>query len=262
MNLITLLTDFGEKDGYAGVMKGVILSIAPQAVIVDLSHAIPPQAVRQAALVLGRSARYFPAGAIHVCVVDPGVGSSRRGLIGQVGGQFFIGPDNGLISVLYRRVHQEGGLIALYSLDNPDYRLNPVSHTFHGRDIFAPAAGHLAGGVALERFGERVLDPLLLAFPEPRRSAHGWQGEIVSIDAFGNLASNLDERHCARPEALIIRLKGHSIQGLSATFASSKPGQLAAILDSSGSLSICLVNGSAEKEMGARVGDPLELIEG
>jgi len=261
MKCITLLTDFSEKDGYPGIMKGVILNIAPQAVIIDISHDIPPQNIRHAAILLARSAPYFPAGTTNVCVVDPGVGTERRGIIAQLGSQFFIGPDNGLITLLYQRAVRDGLEIHIHALQNPGFQLSPISHTFHGRDVFAPAAGHLAKGVTLSNFGESVSDPVLLDFPIPTRTDQGWRGEVISLDAFGNLASNLESRHIAYPGSAEIRIKDRIIKGLNQTFAESQPGDLVALLDSFGQLSICMVNGSAEKSLGVRVGEPIWLIE-
>jgi hypothetical protein len=261
MKWITLLTDFTEKDGYVGIMKGVILGIAPQTVIIDISHEVAPQDVLQAALLLGRSAPYFPAGTAHVCVVDPGVGTERRGIIAQLGSQFFIGPDNGLMTLLHKRAVGDGSEIRIHALQNPDYHLSPVSQTFHGRDIFAPAAGHLANGTPLSNFGESVSDPVLLDFPVPIRTDQGWQGEVISIDAFGNLASNLEVKHITHPGSIKIRIHNQWISGLSATFADRQSGELVALLDSFGQLSICVVNGSAEETLGISVGESVWLIE-
>jgi hypothetical protein len=261
MKLITLLTDFSEKDGYPAVMKGVILGFAPDAQIIDLSHAIPPQYIRQAALLLGRSAPYFPSGAAHLCVVDPGVGTERRGIIARLGSRFFIGPDNGLMTLLYRQTMQKQTDIEIFTLENPAYRLAPVSRTFHGRDIFAPAAAHLVNGVSLSAFGRPVNDPVLLDLPLPKKTVDGWLGEVVSIDAFGNLACSLDAAHIAHPETAQIRIKDRTINRLIRTFADRKPGELCALLDSFGQLSVCVVNGSAAKVLGAGAGEPVRLIE-
>lgn len=261
MKWITLLTDFTERDGYVGIMKGVILNIAPQAVIIDISHEVPPQDVPRVAHMLGRSAPYFPAGTVHVCVVDPGVGTQRRGIIAQLGSQFFIGPDNGLMTVLYQCAVNDGLEIQIHALENPEYQLSSVSHTFHGRDVFAPAAGHLVNGAPLNSFGSPISDPVLLDLPEPQRTDHGWQGHVTSIDAFGNLACNLDAQPFAHPETINIRIKDRWISGLSATFADRQPGELIALVDSFGQLSISVVNGSAEKMLDVCVGEPVWLIE-
>ena len=260
MKLITLLTDFTERDGYVGVMKGVILGIAPDAVIVDLSHDIPPQDVMQAALLLGRSAPFFPEGSVHVCVVDPGVGTTRRGIIARLGGQFFIGPDNGLMTLLYNRALQDGGSVEVYRLENREYQLSPLSHTFHGRDVFAPASAHLVNGIALENFGQPANDPVMLQFPEPLKTKDGWHGQVIHIDAFGNLACNLSVGQLANLSAPNIRIKDQMIQTIKLTFGEGKPGELIAVIDSFGSLSLSVVNGSAAKSLGAKVGDSVYVV--
>ena len=176
MSIITLLTDFGLKDGNVGVMKGVILGIAPQVQIVDLSHLIQAQDILEAGLILRRSAPFFPAGTIHVVVVDPGVGTQRRPIVGWIGQQFFVGPDNGTITMLveYGRTHNfEMGFI---HLDRPNLWLERVSHVFHGRDIFAPVAANLANGVSLGELGTPILDPVLLRSTPTNANHHRMGG--------------------------------------------------------------------------------------
>lgn len=261
MKLITLLTDFTEKDGYPGVMKGVILCIAPDARIVDLSHDIAPQDVLGAALLLGRSAPCFPDGAVHVCVVDPGVGTRRRGIIARLDRQFYVGPDNGLMTLLYRQALKENLAAEIHLLENPDFQLHPVSHTFHGRDIFAPAAAHLVNGAALKSFGGRLEDPVLLSLPEAERTDGGWKGQVIHIDAFGNLACNLCAEHIANPEFARIHIKGQVIQGIKTTFGEGKTGEMVAVMDSFGWLSVCVVNGSAAERLGVRTGEHVYVEE-
>lgn len=259
MKLITLLTDFSDRDGYVGVMKGVILGIAPQARVVDISHSIPPQEVRQAAWMLARSAPFFPPGTVHVAVVDPGVGTSRRGIIAQLGAQVFVGPDNGLMTLLHQRCAGLGEIIRIHNLQNSAYQLKPVSFSFHGRDVFAPAAAHFINGVALEEFGAPVSDPLLLDFPEPRRGADGWVGEIIHVDAFGNLASNIRAQHLEKKANTRIIIKNMEINGIRNTFGEGMPGEMLAIMDSFGYLSICVVNGSAANALDAGVGETIRV---
>jgi S-adenosyl-L-methionine hydrolase (adenosine-forming) len=255
MKIVTLLTDFTDADGYPAVMKGVILSIAPDIHIIDLSHSIPPQNVLQAALLLGRCAPFFPNGTVHVCVVDPGVGTQRRGIIAQLGGMFYVGPDNGLMTMLYRKVLDENEPIRIFSLDNPAYMLDPVSSTFHGRDIFAPAASYFLKGTPLESFGGQVADPILLNIPKAQKTEKGWEGEVLYIDAFGNLATNIRVEHLAKEEKTHIIIAGQTVSGLLNTFGEGKQGDLVAIIDSSGYVSVCVVNGSAKQVLGAQVGD-------
>lgn len=260
--LITLTTDFTQRDGYVGVMKGVIAGIAPEAVVIDLSHEVPPQDVFAGALLLGRSVPYFPAGTVHVGVVDPGVGTARRGIIARLGEQYFIGPDNGLITFLVQNCQAKGEGIIIHALENPDYKLPQVSRTFHGRDVFAPAAAHLVNGVPLESFGAAVKDPILLDIPKPVKNEDGIQGEIIHVDAFGNLASNIRAEHLADLENIHIILKNKKIEGISETFGKGSQGELVAVMDSFGYLSICVVNGSAAQRTGAGLGEKLQIICG
>lgn len=259
MKIATLLTDFTDADGYPAVMKGVMLSIAPDIRIVDLSHSIPPQDVLQAALLLVRSAPFFPAGTVHVCVVDPGVGTQRRGIIARLGRQFFVGPDNGLMTLVYHRALAANEPILVFNLDNIAYKLEPVSRSFHGRDVFAPAAAHFLNGIPLENFGTEVTDPVLLHMPEPRKIENGWEGVVLYIDAFGNLATTIRAEHLAHNVKIHIILSGQTISGLLNTFFEGRQGDLVAIIDSDGYLCVCEVNGSARKTLNARLGDSVQV---
>ncbi|MCJ7519981.1 MAG: SAM-dependent chlorinase/fluorinase [Anaerolineaceae bacterium] len=259
MKLATMLTDFTDADGYPAVMKGVLLSIAPDVTIVDLSHTVAPQDVIQAALLLARCAPYFPAGTVHVCVVDPGVGTQRRGIIAQLGRQYFVGPDNGLMTLIYRKALTAKEPINVYSLENSTYRLDPVSRSFHGRDVFAPAAAHFLNGAPLVSFGAEVSDPVLLQLPEPGKTKFGWEGEIIHIDAFGNLATSIRAEHLARNAKIHIILAGQTISGLLNTFGEGRQGDLVAIIDSEGYLSVCVVDGNAKQILNAHVGDRVQV---
>ena len=260
MKIATLLTDFTDADGYPAVMKGVMLSITPDICVVDLSHSIPPQDVLQAALLLGRSVPFFPAGTVHVCVVDPGVGTQRCGIIARLGKQFFVGPDNGLMTLVYLRASAAKEPVRVFSLDNPMYRLEPVSRSFHGRDVFAPAAAYFLKETPLENFGAEVTDPVLLQMPEPRKTESGWEGAVLHIDAFGNLATTIRAEHLAHNAKIHIILSGQTISGLLNTFGEGRQGDLVAILDSDGYLSVCVVNGSARQTLNARVGDCVQVL--
>lgn len=263
MSIITLMTDFGLKDGNVGVMKGVILGIAPQAQIVDLSHLIQPQNLHEAALILARSAPYFPPETVHVVVVDPGVGTSRRPIAARLGSQGFVGPDNGVITLLLEHAERLGWQVSTVHLDQPQFWLPEVSHVFHGRDIFAPAAAHLANGKALPALGTPIRDPVRLALPQPERTATGWRGEIIHIDHFGNLASNIRREQLpewqSAPEKLEVRLCGVEIHGLVKTFGERAPGELVALFGSTGNLIASVVNGSAAQSLGAKVGGRFEV---
>ncbi|MGC8779335.1 MAG: SAM hydrolase/SAM-dependent halogenase family protein, partial [Anaerolineae bacterium] len=185
--IITLTTDFGLRDGYVGAMKGVILSLAPHVRIVDLTHEIEPQNIRQATFVLAQAAPYFPAETIHVAVVDPGVGTARRPLLVTTPRARYVGPDNGIFTAA---LGEEGA--RAWVLDRPAYWLPRPSRTFHGRDLFAPIAAHLANGVPPEQLGRPIDDPVRLAWPQPARHADGHlSGAIIHVDRFGNLISNI-----------------------------------------------------------------------
>jgi S-adenosyl-L-methionine hydrolase (adenosine-forming) len=257
--ILTLTTDFGLKDGNVGVMKGVIWGIIPQAQIADLSHMIGPQNVAEAALILSRSAPYFPAGTVHVIVVDPGVGTDRRPLAARIGPQFYVAPDNGVLTLVIERAEKNGAEARFVHLDRPEYWLSPVSHVFHGRDIFAPAAAHLARGVALEALGSPAADPIRLALPQPERTARGWRGEIIHVDHFGSLASNIRMEHLGFPERVRVRLLGAEIDGLVQTFGERPPGELVALYGSTGNLIVAVVNGSAAQRLQGQPGDTLEV---
>jgi S-adenosylmethionine hydrolase len=259
MKIVTLLTDFTDADGYPAIMKGVMLSIMPDLQIVDLSHSINPQNILQAALLLGRCAPFFPHGTVHLCVVDPGVGTGRRAIIAHLGRMVYVGPDNGLITLVFRRALAEKEPIQICSLENLSLRLEPVSRTFHGRDIFAPAAAYYLKGTPLENFGPRVSDPVLLNIPEPQKTKDGWSGEILYIDAFGNLWTNIRAEHLANEQKTHIIIAGQTISGLLNTFGEGKQGDLVAILDSFGDLSVCVVNGSARQVLGVQAGDSVQV---
>jgi S-adenosylmethionine hydrolase len=259
MTVICLLTDFGLRDGYPGVMKGVILGIAPAVQIVDLSHEIPPQDVQAAALTLYRSVRFFPGGTIFVAVVDPGVGTARRAIVAKIGSQYFVGPDNGIFSVLLAEAEDHPQPVWIGELNQPDYWLPVVSRTFHGRDIFAPVAAHLAAGVPVERLSTQIDNPVRLELPEPVKTTAGWIGQVIHIDHFGNLSTNIEARLIDNLETATVVINRVHIEGLVTSFGEQPIGTLVALIDSSGSLAISVVNGSASRRVPASVGDPVEL---
>jgi S-adenosyl-L-methionine hydrolase (adenosine-forming) len=186
MKIVTLLTDFGLEDPYVGIMKGVILKINPDVAIVDITHAISPQDVKEAAFIINEYQSYFQAGTVHVAVVDPTVGSERRPLVLSKDGQFFVGPDNGIFSRLIR------GSTGIYEIRNKDFMLENMSFTFHGRDIFAPAAAHLASGVQPSAFGPAIENPVYLTGILPVIVEGALSGEVVRLDRFGNAITNID----------------------------------------------------------------------
>jgi S-adenosylmethionine hydrolase len=260
MPAITLLTDFGLKDGNVAAMKGVIINIAPESSIIDISHNISPQNIPEAALILARSAPYFPSGAIHTVVVDPGVGTDRRPIGAQLGDQFFIGPDNGVISMLLVQVVASDQNVAFVHLNKPEYWLPEVSNVFHGRDIFAPCAAHLASGVELEELGETTSDIIHLALPEPEQTSYGYYGEVIHLDHFGNISTNIRVEHLRDKKVSMIRLCGAEINGMVRTFGEKSVGELVALFGSTGSLIVSVVNGSAALRLKADFGDKIEVF--
>jgi len=260
MRIITLLTDFGLRDGYTGVMKGVIWGIAPQAQIADITHQIHPQNVLEGALALGRVAAFFPQGTIHVGVVDPGVGTQRRPIAGRLGHHFFVGPDNGLCSVLLQHAHARKDDIQFVHLDRPEYWLAEVSNVFHGRDIFAPVAAHLANGRSLTELGSPIDDLRLLELPTPQRTRSGWRGQVIIVDNFGNLSTNLTRQHLSGLGDVAVRIAGHEIRGLLRTFGEAPPGELVALYGEADDLLVAVVNGSAAERLAVGAGEPVEVI--
>ena len=261
MTIITLLTDFGWRDGYPGVMKGVIWKIAPNVQIADLTHSIQAQDILQGAIALLRASPYFPPGTIHVAVVDPGVGTQRRPLGLQLAEQYFIGPDNGLFTQVLERAEEQGDKVKIVHLTKAEYWLPEVSRVFHGRDIFAPTAAHLALGARLEEMGIPIRDPIRLTIPRPEPLQGGsWQGQVIYIDHFGNLSTNLNASQLGQAKDVIVRIKGIEIVGLVTTFGERSPGSLVALLDSSASLAISVVNGSAAQYLEAGVGEKVEIM--
>jgi len=261
LKIITLLTDFGLRDGNVGVMKGVIWGISPDVQIVDLSHNILPQNVVEGAYVLGRSAPYFPSGTIHIGVVDPGVGTQRRPIAARLGSQYFIGPDNGLFTVLLDLAEKENKPVEIYHTDDPQFWLPSISHVFHGRDIFSPVGAHLASGIKLENLGMKIKDPVRLKLPQPQSTGMGWRGQVIHIDHFGNIATNIRVEHMANSGSVIVRLCGQEIPGIVRTFGERPPGELIALFGSTGNLIVSVVNGDAASLIQAKCGDLVEVIK-
>lgn len=261
---ISLMTDFGIKDGNVGVMKGVIWNICPQAQIADLSHMVEAQNIREAALILARSAPYFPKDTVHVVVVDPGVGTTRRPMAARIGDWFYVGPDNGIITLLLERAKQEKWICKFVELNKSHYWLPNVSFVFHGRDIFSPVAAHLATGVPLDELGSPLSDPVLIYFPKPEQTKDGWRGEIVHIDHFGNLASNIRVENLGeavhQKSKIKVNLSSHKINGMVNTFGERPVGEVVALLGSTGNLIVSVVNGNAAVKLGVNVGDKIEVF--
>jgi len=248
-----LTTDFGLADPYVGIMKGVVLRINPAARLVDLSHQVAPQDVRHGAYLIASSYAYFPPDAVHVIVVDPGVGSDRRGIAVRTARGTFVAPDNGVLSLALDRE----ALYEAVELAEPAYWLSTTSATFHGRDVFAPVAAHLTLGVPLVALGPPVAD--LIAFPVSRpyrRSDGAFLGEVVHVDRHGNLITNLSwHDESFRPGTARVDIGGVVIQSVRHTFSSVEPGELVAYVGSGGTLEIGVRDGNASKALNVCVGD-------
>jgi S-adenosyl-L-methionine hydrolase (adenosine-forming) len=283
--IITLTTDFGVGDGYVGTMKGVILSINPQATIVDITHEIAPQNIEQGAFLFASSYKYFPANTIHVVVVDPGVGGARRPIAIQNGETLFVGPDNGILPMaIWGRpvlddatVHESlpwaagrpprmarmGNLpflsfTAIVHLNNPAYWLPTVSNTFHGRDIFAPCAAHLSLGVPIQALGDPIRQLTRVGpVPNVRRLTDKALGRVIHIDHFGNVITNITEQALSGldRERIVVEVGGKQLTGLKRTYSDVGSGQPLALVGSAGHVEIALRNGNAARELGIRMGD-------
>lgn len=262
------MTDFGEEDGYVGIMKGVIYRIAPQSNVIDLSHGVAPQDLLGGALTLQRAVPYFAPQTVFVCVVDPGVGTQRRSIAARFNDKYYVGPDNGLITLWLDDAEKAGSEVEIVHLDQPQYWLESLSSSFHGRDVYAPTGAHLAAGVPLNQLGTPINDPVCLDVPMPRPTNRGWTGRIIHIDHFGNLATNIERSHLIafmeEGERGISRVKikygEYTIHGISATFGDEKPGSVVAIIDSADRLSIAVVNGNAQEYLDAEIGDTINVI--
>lgn len=262
MAIITLTTDFGLQDGFVGMMKGVIFSICPQAQIVDISHQIPPQQIRAGAFVLARAVRYFPAGSVHVAVVDPGVGSDRESIAALVDGQYFIAPDNGLLWPLFAESLSRGDRPRVVRLQNPAWWREEVSRTFHGRDVFAPVGAHLACGLSLDELGVPVRAEDLVPLPRlrPQRLASGLLAHVQYVDHFGNLFTDVSaDLLPAERQRVRIEAGAATINGLASSYAARSEGSLVALINSENWLEIAVVNGSAADMTGLQPGDTVKI---
>ena len=260
MSFLTITTDFGTKDGFVGTMKGVIWKICPEVQIADITHEIAPQNVQEGAIALWRAYSFFPDGTVHVAVVDPGVGTLRRPIAAKLGTQYFVAPDNGLLTPMIEDAEQKGLAVQFVHLTNQKFWLQDVSHTFHGRDIFAPVGAYLARGVKLAELGPAITDVKRLPLPRPEKTAAGWKAQISVIDIFGNLTTNLPASAVEGSDNPTFHLKGIEIKGLVASYGHRQPGEWVALIDSEGFIEIAVVNGSGAKKLGAQVGDTVEVI--
>jgi S-adenosyl-L-methionine hydrolase (adenosine-forming) len=257
MALVTLTTDFGLRDPFVGIMKGVILSRAPQARLVDLTHDIGPQDVLAGALVLRHATPYFPAGTIHVAVVDPGVGGSRRPLCVETTAGLLVGPDNGLLSLAAPPAEVRG----IIHLTDERFFLSPRSATFHGRDVFAPVAAALACGTPPAALGAPADDLVRLDVPEPHREAGAITGRVLYADHFGNLVTNVPESALADLDRgrLTLRAGSTVLTGIHGSYASVATGHPVAVVGSWGLVELAVRDGSARAALGLDVGDGVRI---
>lgn len=256
--LITLTTDFGSTDHFVGVMKGVICGIAPKARIVDITHEVNAFEVSDAAFVISEAWRYFPKKTIHVIVVDPGVGSTRRPILAEMGGHFFLAPDNGVLSMIFAKEKAKVRHITAEKLF-----LKPLSRTFHGRDIFAPCAAHLGAGVLPAKFGKLIQDYLKLTIGQPTQTGkRNWTGAVLKVDHFGNLITNLhiDEFLDIRTRPFELHVGLEKLTRLALTFSEGEAGEMFVIVGSSGYIEVAANQESAAKRLGCGVGSPVELV--
>jgi len=260
-SIVTLLTDFGTRDHYVASMKGVILRINPQCTLVDITHQISPHNIKEGAFVLNSAFSSFPKGTIHLSVVDPGVGGPRRPLLFATSNYFFVGPDNGLFTLILRRER----LKRVVALTNASFFLSKVSTTFHGRDLFAPVAAYLSLGVKPERFGNRVDAWVEMHFQEPVTKEKRMVGEIFHVDTFGNLISNIDGERLlrfTRERPFVVRLGKRAIHGLKKGYWEGGRHEPIALMGSGGYLEVSVKEDNAQKVLKAKEGDKMEIVLG
>lgn len=257
---ISLLTDFGIEDPFVGEMKAVIYSICPDAEVVDLTHGVERHNIRTGAFLLASATPYFPQGSVHVAVVDPGVGSERRAIAVRTNRSIFVGPDNGLLIPAARRE----GILRAYELTNRSLMRGTVSSTFHGRDVFAPVAAHLACGTSLGEVGGEVKDYVQLSFTEPELDKQGAKCEIIHIDKFGNIVTNISQKHLDklsdRP-SLVVRFRGRRYVGrIVKTYSELSGKEFGLLMGSHGFLEIACRETSAARKLRAKPGDTMRFV--
>jgi len=251
---VTLLTDFGAEDTFVGVVKGVILTIAPGIPVVDLTNVSPRHDIASAAFHLAAAMRFFPQGTVHLVVVDPGVGGERRAVAVETGTAFYVAPDNGVLTFA---LQQDPPKCAVH-LTRPEYRLSRVSATFHGRDVFAPAAAYLAKGVPIRNMGAVIDDLVTIPMPRPTVDNEGViRGHVQHIDHFGNCITDIPADLIGEPRATILEAGDHVINGMSPSYSAVAPGMALALIGSSGYLEIAVREGSAAESLGLQRGNPV-----
>ncbi len=253
--IITLTTDFGTKDGYVGAVKGVIKRINSEVEVVDVTHQIEPFDVLGAAFALNNFYRYFPQGSIHLVVVDPGVGISRQPLLIKSEGFSFVGPDNGVFSFVY----QKEGLTEIRVLSNKKYFLAELSSTFHARDVFAPVSAYLSLGVDLKEFGNTAKECFKLIIPEPKSLKEGLAGEVIHIDGFGNLVTNIGAEFLQNKKIGKMVVGKSQIKRLARSYFEIPEKEVGALMGSSGFLEIAINQGSADKALKGKIGTSVRI---
>jgi hypothetical protein len=262
--IVTLTTDFGLEDTYVGIMKGVILSIARQAQIIDYTHGIKPGNIAQGAYLLHTGYRYFPPGTTHVAVVDPGVGSSRRAIAFQTPDATFIGPDNGLFGLIVEEIYRaRKHSLQIVELTEPRFWLPDISATFHGRDIFSPVAAHVLTGVPLTALGKPIeaLMPTQLTLPQPY-AENVLQGHIIHIDRFGNCITNVTQAHLSEQHIgphVVVEIIDQQLVGLCRTYSDGPTGVPMCLIGSSGHVELSVRNGNASRVLGVDIGDKFRI---
>lgn len=254
--IVTLITDFGHRGEYVGAMKGAILKVNPRCQIADITHAITPQNIPEASLILGNCYSYFPKGTVHVVVVDPGVGSKRRPIVLRKKDYLFVGPDNGVFSSILSGEGESAG----YEITRKTFFLSPVSRTFHGRDIFAPVAGHLSRGLRPQEVGPRIRDFVRLEFPRPRQEGNRFIGQVLWADSFGNLITNFPQEEFEdklTDHSFVIKGRKWRIDRLDPIYSQGRPRKPMALFGSSGRLEIAINQGNAQSELGLKAGDKI-----
>lgn len=254
--IITFTTDFGTKDGYVGAVKGVIKRINPQVEIVDVTHDIEPFDILSGAFVLNHFYRYFPKNTIHLVVVDPGVGSKRQPLLIRIEDFFFVGPDNGIFSLIY----QNERITEMIVLSNKKYFLAELSSTFHARDIFAPVAGYLSLGIDVKEFGSTAKECRRLLFPQPSATRKSIMGEIIHIDNFGNLITNIGAKLVENKTMAKIIVGKREISRLAQSYFDILKREVGAVIGSSGFLEIAINQGDASKVLKSKIGSPVKVV--
>jgi S-adenosyl-L-methionine hydrolase (adenosine-forming) len=262
--IITLTTDFGLNDHFVGAMKGVILSVEPEAEIIDICHAVQAFDVLDGALAISQAYSYYPSGTVHVVVVDPGVGTARRPIIVTSERHHFVAPDNGVLSLIYQREER----LSVRHVTGEHYFLQPVSQTFHARDIFSPVAAYLAKGVDPLKFGEEVTDFVRFAAPKPKAvNAQTLRGVVLKVDRFGNLITNITPQDApmlfgADPAAFKIVIGNREITEIKEAYAQGAPGEVFGILGSMGFLEVAANRGAATQIVGAGKGADVNIVLG